>query len=134
MLMVFRELMGFDFYVPDYFFDKEQLMRKKENKKTQEQFIVPLKTFWRPIELEEYYETDLTDKKFFKRVNPMDDVESTIGQYLAKPMRDALLRDQQAKILKLREGGEVTALRHYEPVEKTDKIIFDKYMSHGQRR
>jgi len=32
--MVFRELMGFDFYVPDYFFDKEQLMRKKENKKT----------------------------------------------------------------------------------------------------
>lgn len=30
LLLVFRELMGYDFYVPDYFFDKDYLLRKKE--------------------------------------------------------------------------------------------------------
>lgn len=32
LLLVFRELMTFDFYVPDHFFDREQLIRKKEKK------------------------------------------------------------------------------------------------------
>ena len=31
LLLVFRELMAYDFYVPDHFFDKEYLLRKKEN-------------------------------------------------------------------------------------------------------
>jgi len=32
LLLIFRELMTFDFYVADHFFDREQLLRKKEKK------------------------------------------------------------------------------------------------------
>ena len=66
--------MAFNFYVPDYLFDREELIRKKDNKKAAEHYIVPLKTFWRPIEIDEYYETDMTDKRIFKKVNPMENI------------------------------------------------------------
>ena len=79
LLMAFRELMSYDFYVPDLFFDKEMLMRKKENKVVTEKFVMPLKTFWRPIEMDEYYEHDMKDKKYFRKVRPMENVEQTIG-------------------------------------------------------
>lgn len=133
LLLVFRELMSCDFYVPDHYFDREQLMRKKEKKQALEQFVVPLKTFWREIELEEYYETDLTDKRYFKKVNPMPDIQSKIGQFLSKPLRDSLLRDQ-AKLQRLQEGGSETALRAHEPEVRNDRLVFEKFMSHGQQR
>lgn len=138
LLLIFRELMAYDYYAPDYMFDREALLRQRENKEATEQYIVPLHTFWRPLELAntdvDYYETDLTDRKFFKKVNPMENIEAGIGQYLPKPLRESILRNNREKIDKLREGGEQTALRPYVPTERTDKIVFEKYMSHGQRR
>ena len=77
--MVFRELMSYDYYVPDLFFDKEMLTRKKENKVVAEKFVMPLKTFWRPIELDEYYEHDLKDKRYMKKVNPTESIDQKIG-------------------------------------------------------
>lgn len=76
----------------------------------------------------------MTDKKYFKQIHPMENVEHTIGQYLSKPLRDNMVRHNQDQIEKLRYGGEETSLRHHEPVKRTDKIVFDKFMSHGQRR
>ena len=92
--MVFRELMMYDFYVADHFFDREQLLRKKENKHALEKYVVPLQTFWRPIAMDEYYETDLTDRRFFKKVGAIEDIEQRIGEYLAKPLRDSILNNR----------------------------------------
>ena len=132
--MFFRELMSYDYYVPDLFFDKEMLTRKKENKVVAEKFVMPLKTFWRPIELDEYYEHDLKDKRYMKKVNPTESIDQKIGQYLAKPLRETILRQDQDRIARLREGGEETSLYFAEKVKRKENLIFDKYMSHGQRR
>lgn len=94
---------------------------------------MPLKTFWKPIELDEYYETDMTEKRFFKKVGGMEDVDSKVGQYLAKPLRDSILKNKDL-INRLQEGGSETALRHHDPVEKNENLVFEKYVSHGQRR
>ena len=83
LLLVFRELMAYDFFAPDHLFDRERLIRQRENKEAAEQYVIPLNTFWRPLEMAsadiDYYETDLTDKKYFKKVNPMENIDSTIG-------------------------------------------------------
>ena len=75
--------MAYDFYAPDHLFDRERLQREREHKEATEQYVVPLHTFWRPLELAsadiEKFETDFNDKKYFKKVNPMENVESTIG-------------------------------------------------------
>ena len=94
--------MAYDFYAPDHLFDRELLIREKENKEVTEQFVIPLKTFWRPLDLVsadlEHFETDMTDKKFFKTVNPMENIESGIGQFLPKPLRESILRNNRKKI------------------------------------
>ena len=89
---MFRELLGYDFYVPDIYFNKEELIRRKENKAASEKYVIPLKTFWRPLEMQEYYETNMYDKRFFKKVNAMENVEQTIGQYLPTPLRESILK------------------------------------------
>ena len=85
LLLVFRELMSYDFYVPDHYFDREALELKREKKLAQERYVVPVQTFWKPLEINEYfeyekfgktygisqpvngyYETDLTDKTYFR--------------------------------------------------------------------
>ena len=63
---------------------------------------MPLQTFWRPIPLEEVYDGNLSDKRYFKQVNPAEDIDQTIGQYLAKPLRDEILKTQQDKLDLLR--------------------------------
>ena len=133
LLLTFRELMAFDYYAPDHLFDREQLMRKKENKAAEERYMIPLKTFWRQIDLEEYYEGNMYDKKFFKTINPMPKIDSTFGQYLAKPMRDTIHRQNRAKMDFLREGGQETALRPYEETVRPETVVFAKYESHGQK-
>lgn len=48
----------------------------------------------------------MKDKKFMKKVGAMETIDQTIGQYLAKPLRDSLIRTEQSRIAKLREGEE----------------------------
>lgn len=153
LLLVFRELMAYDFYVPDYYFDREALELRRERKQAQERYVVPLQTFWKPLEVNEYfeyekagrtyglsqsinghYETDLTDKRYFRQIHPVENVESTIGQYLAKPLRESILRNNREQLEGLRKGGEETALRHHVPTKRADQLVFDKFMSHGQMR
>ena len=58
----------------------------------------------------------MKDKRYFQKVRPMENVDQTIGQYLAKPLRDEILKNRQAKLDRLKDGGEQTALRYHEPV------------------
>lgn len=131
---MFRELMMFDFYAPDHYFSEEALLRKRQKKQARQQFVIPLKTFWRPIEFEEYYETDLTNPRFFKNVNAVSDAEQKIGQFLAKPLRDAILKQDKALVNKLREGGTETALREHATEERSEQLVFEKYSSIGLQR
>ena len=61
--------------------------------------------------------------------------KQTFGQFLAKPLRDDLLRTSLGKLQKLKEGGSETALRDVTPpVAKSEIVKFDKFLSHGQMR
>ena len=55
LLIVFRELMCWDVFAPDHYFDGDRLT--KQNKWAPEaannDFLVPLTTFWRPIALDD---------------------------------------------------------------------------------
>lgn len=126
--------MQYDFHVPDFLFDREELERRRDNKQASEKFVIPLQTFWRPVELpgREYFEADLAHPDFQRQVNPMPKVESTIGQYLAKPLRDAILKNNREQIERLREGGQETGLRPHSTVELPETIVFDKFASQGQ--
>lgn len=55
LLEVFRELIGWDFYLPDDYF---------EPKTIEHGFNVPIETFWKPIKLPERIETDYTNAKY----------------------------------------------------------------------
>ena len=48
-------------------------------------------------------------------------------------LREAIIRSQKQKIERLREGGEQTALREVVQEERSKNVVFDKYISHGQR-
>ena len=51
--------MAYDFHVADHYFDREELLRRKQNKAAAEKYVVPIDTFWRPIEVAEYFVPNL---------------------------------------------------------------------------
>lgn len=55
--------MSCDFYVADDHFSKETSIENF--------FKVPIETFWRPVLLPTYVETDLNTEKFTKKVSAM---------------------------------------------------------------
>jgi len=65
-------------------------------------------------------------------LNPMPDLnEKTYGQYLAKPLREDILKTEKdlKKMKTLQKGKKVAAL-HKPPVEEAkEDIVFQKYMS-----
>ena len=74
----------------------------------------------------------MTDKRFFKKINPLEDAEERVGRYLSKPLRDEILRTSADKLALLRQGGEETALRHHTEVKRAEELAFDRYSSLGQ--
>ena len=58
LLLVFRELIAWDFLVDDIYF--ENLRATQLKKETAETFNIDISTFWKPVELEaRYIEKDL---------------------------------------------------------------------------
>jgi hypothetical protein len=49
LVIIFRELMSWDFHVPDFYFDKDLMLDRKRQEQLQETYQMPLRTFWRPI-------------------------------------------------------------------------------------
>ena len=52
---MFRELIGWDFYLPDDYFESTTI---------EHSFNVPIETYWKPIKLPERIETDYTNAKY----------------------------------------------------------------------
>jgi len=131
--------MAYDYFVEDEYFDRSLALAKQKKRKRQENYIVPLKTFWRPVEMKEWNEYDLTDETYFKKLNVMDNVnKNNYGQFLAKPLRASIQADLQRSrttlINDLQEGTGVTNLR--EPTEpmKKENVTFNRYASFAQLR
>ena len=55
LLIVFRELMCWDIFAPEHYFDGDQLTKqdKWNTDAANNDFLVPLTTFWRPIALDD---------------------------------------------------------------------------------
>ena len=137
LLFIFRELMSVNFFVPDIHFDRELQAQRQKQKLKQESYIIPLKVFWRPIETKDLkydyeYNLNSADPKYRVRLNPMPDLnEQTYGQYLAKPLREDILKTEKdlKKMKTLQKGKKVAAL-HKAPVEEAkEDITFQKFMS-----
>ena len=55
LLIVFRELMSWDVFAPEHYFDGDRLTKQDKwaTEAANSDFLVPLTTFWRPIALDE---------------------------------------------------------------------------------
>ena len=132
LLQIFRELMACDIYVPDHYFDRQLQAERRAKKLKDESYEIPLNVFWRPVELPEHYEPQLN--KFTKKVNDMPHLtKENYGQFLAKPLREELLKSRSslAKLEQLRAGGTENALYEVHHVPKNEQVRFDKFLSHG---
>ena len=50
LLIVFQELVGYEIYAPENYFDGENLLKQGPYaQKSADQVLVPLKTFWLPV-------------------------------------------------------------------------------------
>ena len=66
LVLLYRELMAWDYHVADPFLNLSS---------PAESYTLPLRTFWKPVYFEEYYEPNLLDPKFAKRVRAYKDKE-----------------------------------------------------------
>ena len=64
LLQIFNELISYDFYVSDDYFEKSQVDLLARKQKQSETFQVQLATFWRPVVMAEYIEPNLNNPKF----------------------------------------------------------------------
>lgn len=97
MLLIFRELIRTDIYVPKETFNEKLHAKRNKGETQKEHFTIPLKTFWRPVEMQEYYEHDLDNKKYFKKINMMANLtKANFGEYLAPPLRATNQKDPVA--------------------------------------
>ena len=136
LLQIFRELMSCNFYVPEHHFDRQLKEERKERKVKQESYNIPLKVFWRPVETKDLtydYEPNLGEKKYQLPINPMPNLDvHSYGQFLAKPLRDDLLKRNLAKMDRLKKGELASALHEIPPQPtRSETIKFEKYMSTG---
>ena len=47
--MQFRELIAWDYLVPDHYFDVQKLIQKKALQANIDTYTIPFKNFWRPV-------------------------------------------------------------------------------------
>lgn len=108
--LVLRELFEYDIHAPDHYFDGDRLLKQKrfeENK--DDEFTVPLKTFWRPVVMEETIvdpNSKLAREKFVLQPDIIRDRPITQGNFLAPVIKDDLnhLMDAQERE-KQKKGG-----------------------------
>ena len=95
LLIVFRELMTWDIFVPDRYFDGDRLLKQDKwaSGATDDEFLVPMKTFWLPIAVDDAV-VDPASRE--GRANYMRTVTDTVSPMpttcLPAPVRDAAQR------------------------------------------
>lgn len=82
LVLIFRELMSCDLYVPDYYFDKTLMLDRKKQEQLMESYILPIRTFWRPVYFEPYQEPNLMEPKFARRFR---DFSNTALTHVSNP-------------------------------------------------
>ncbi len=53
LLQVFRELIAYDYFAPEHYFDGDRVVFK-EDSNMEQKIVVPLATFWRPVVASEH--------------------------------------------------------------------------------
>lgn len=101
LLIVFRELMSWDVFVPDHYFDGDRLLKQDKwaSSATNDEFLVPIKTFWLPIALEDAV-VDPDSKEGREYMLPVPDTylnPPTRGAFLPAPVKDAVLNHEAAQ-------------------------------------
>ncbi len=59
--------MSWDYSVPDFYFDEEAMLDRKRQEKLQETYMLPTRTFWKPVYFDSYRESDILNEKFARR-------------------------------------------------------------------
>lgn len=87
LVMVFKELISCDFYVPeDHFMSDQNSMLA---------FKIPLTTFWKEVKIKEFVEMDLNSEQYVKTVGAMPKLTtSNYGRFLAQSIRNAVVNEE----------------------------------------
>ena len=100
LLLVFRELMQCDIFAPDNYFDGDRLLKQSRYEQlggAGEEFLVPLSTFWRPVETGDHV-VDPNSKEGREKytVRGLDALNNpaTRGRFLADGLQ-AMARDRR---------------------------------------
>ena len=118
--------MSWDFYTPDYYFSTEYLQEKKLEESIGESYLLPMRTFWRPVHFESYVEPDLRHPTHarLERVYP----NLTKKDQEAEARNNKLSKGEK----KPYHGGVlVSALRPHDIKHVNDHMRFDRYISFG---
>lgn len=110
LLIVFRELMSWDVFAPEHYFDGDRLLKqgKWASEATNSDFLVPLTTFWRPISIEEPVidpnSKEGREKYGFSGAAALEH-PATRGQFLADPIRIAAHGNTRGADASSRDAG-----------------------------
>jgi len=95
LLIVFRELMTWDVFVPDHYFDGDRLLKQDKwaSSATNDEFLVPIKTFWLPIALDDaLVDPNSTEGRDHYMLPVPDAYSSERGTFLPGAVHDAAKR------------------------------------------
>jgi len=111
LLLIFRELQSWDFNVPDHYFEREHILELQEQEERKRRFVLPTRTFWRPVFFEKQANQDIMNPKFAKRLRDFSKTKHAEGTH---------------------EGVLVSALRPFAVKKVEEYIKLDKFVFKGE--
>lgn len=60
--------MSWDYSVPDFYFDEVAMLDRKKQEQLQETYTLPTRTFWKPVQFDNYREPNLLNENFARRI------------------------------------------------------------------
>ena len=123
--------MSWDYFVPDHYFDMQLLMQKQKSEKAKETYLLPLKTFWKPIDIDDPYENDLYNTKYKVKLRKynLEPPETLLPIALCKQKFSKLEQSWQPKNFVWASN-----LRPHDYEEPPTNIKFDKFYSQGEMK
>jgi hypothetical protein len=122
-VLIFRELMSWDFSVPDYYFDENLMLDRKMQEQLKETYLLPTRTFWRPVYFDSFKEPDIMNPTFALKMRDHSDVPPEVVKLLINP------NDPDGKAWKPFQGVLISYLRPFDAKDKADYLKFDKFYS-----
>jgi hypothetical protein len=81
LILIFRELMSWDYYVSDLYYEGP---RGVPDAKQKESYLLPTRTFWRPVYFDAYNEPNLLHPGYARKVRDFNDFQ------LPEPVKENL--------------------------------------------